>query len=219
MTECSILTSCTPAEPPEIQNTDGSVFAGSAIKVVDAEGREVPIGEVGDLVMNGPGVTYGYFDRPDATEDAYMPGLWFKTGDRASVDRRGWLTLHGRTKDIIIRGGENIPVTDVESVIFDHPDVINAALVGVPDERLGERICAAVVLRADRAELTVGTLGRHLRDRGISKHYLPELVIVLPELPITPSGKIQKFVLREAIQRLVENRPAADVVAVSAVQT
>ncbi|NIH83356.1 AMP-binding protein [Amycolatopsis granulosa] len=199
MTECSILTSCTPAEGEAILRTDGSVFAGSAVRIVDATGTEVGAGEVGDLVMRGPGVVHGYYDRPDATDEAYLPGLWFRTGDRASVDEHGWLSLRGRSKDVIIRGGENIPVTDVESLIFDHPDVLNAAVVGLPDPRLGERVCAVLVLRPGRPELTVGTLGEYLLARGLSKHYLPERVEVLGELPMTPSGKIQKFKLRELL--------------------
>jgi cyclohexanecarboxylate-CoA ligase len=87
----------------------------------------------------------GYYDRSDATDAAYLPGLWVKTGDRASIDEHGGLSLRGRSKDIIIRGGENIPVTDVESLIFEHPDVVKVAVIGIPDERLGERICAVVV--------------------------------------------------------------------------
>ncbi|AWT51594.1 AMP-binding protein [Mycolicibacterium smegmatis] len=197
MTECSILSSCTPDEPEDILRTDGSIFAGSEVRIVDDNGEAVAAGVVGDLLMRGPGVVYGYYDRPDATRDAYLPDLWFKSGDRADVDENGWLRLRGRSKDIIIRGGENIPVTDVESVIFDHPDVLNAAVIGVPDDRLGERVCAVVVIKAGRPEFTVETLGEYLLEQGLSKHYLPETVVHLPELPMTPSGKIQKFKLRE----------------------
>ncbi|MFN3006914.1 AMP-binding protein [Mycolicibacterium wolinskyi] len=197
LTECSIMSSCTPHEPEAIQRTDGSIFAGSEVKVVDENGDSVPAGVVGDLLMRGPGVVYGYYDRPDATRDAYLPDLWFKTGDRADLDENGWLRLRGRSKDIIIRGGENIPVTDVESVIFDHPDVLNAAVIGIPDDRLGERVCAVLVVKPGRPELTVQTLSDYLLAQGLSKHYLPEKVVHLDELPMTPSGKIQKFKLRE----------------------
>lgn len=199
MTECSIVTSCTPAAPAAIQQTDGSVFPGCAVRTVDSAGQDVPPGVVGDLLVRGPALALGYFDRPDATADAYLPGLWFKTGDRASVDANGWVTLSGRSKDIIIRGGENIPVADVESLIFDHPDVLNVGVVGVPDDRLGERVCAVVVVKPGRPELTTATLAAYLLGRGLSKQYLPERVISLPELPMTPSGKIQKFRLREMI--------------------
>lgn len=200
MTECSIVTSCTPAEPDTIQQTDGSVFAGSEARILGDDGTDLPLGRTGDLVMRGPGFLYGYYDRPDATRDSYLPGLWFRTGDRASIDEHGWVSLRGRTKDVIIRGGENIPVTDVESVIFDHPDVANIALIGIPDERLGERICAVLVVKDGRARITVESLAEYLLAAGLSKHYLPERVAVLPELPTTPSGKIQKFKLREIVQ-------------------
>ncbi|WKN61049.1 AMP-binding protein (plasmid) [Rhodococcus opacus] len=199
MTECSIIVSCTPKEPDTVQSTDGSVFAGSEARIVDENGEDVAVGEVGDLLVRGPSVIYGYYDRPDATADAFAPGLWFKTGDRASLDEHGWLSLRGRTKDIIIRGGENIPVTDVESIIFDHPDVLNAAVVGMPDDRLGERVCAVLVVKAGSPEPTVATLGDYLLSQGLSKHYLPERVVALPELPMTASGKIQKFKLREML--------------------
>ncbi|TQL68695.1 cyclohexanecarboxylate-CoA ligase [Nocardioides albertanoniae] len=200
MTECSIILSCTPEEPSAIQQTDGSVFAGSEVKVVGDTGAEVAPGEVGELLIRGPALCYGYFDRPDATEQAFGPGLWFRTGDRASVDANGWVSLAGRSKDIIIRGGENIPVTDVESAIFDHPDVLNVAVVGIPDERLGERICAVIAVRDGRPEMSVASLADYLVSHGLSKHYLPERVICLPELPMTPSGKIQKFKLREMVR-------------------
>lgn len=199
MTECSIIMSCTPDQPAVIQRTDGSVFVGSEVRIVDEDGTGVAPGGIGDLLIRGPAVCYGYYGRPDATKEAFLPGLWFRTGDRASVDEHGWVSLRGRTKDIIIRGGENIPVTEVETLIFDHPDIVNAAVVGMPDERLGERICAFVVIKDGHTELTVKSLSEYLLAKGLSKHYLPERVINLPVLPMTPSGKIQKFKLREML--------------------
>ncbi|MFF6980181.1 AMP-binding protein [Streptomyces sp. NPDC008343] len=198
MTECSIMTSCTPTEPPEILLTDGSVFAGSEIRVVDHTGADVPPGVTGDLLMRGPGVILGYYDRPDATDESFYPGLWFKTGDTACIDEHGWLSLRGRSKDIIIRGGENIPVTDVETVLFDHPDVVDAAVVGYPDERLGERACAVLVLRPG-TQMDLNTLCAYLLANGMSKHYLPERLVLLDTLPTTQSGKVQKFKLRQLV--------------------
>lgn len=198
MTECSIMSACTPEEPNAILATDGSIFAGSAVRVVDTNGDDVPVGATGELLMKGPGVALGYYDRPDATDDAFLPGLWFRTGDTASLDEHGWLSLRGRNKDIIIRGGENIPVTDVETLLFDHPDVLNAAVVAYPDERLGERACAVLVLR-EGATLDLAGLCDHLLRQGLSKHYLPERLVLLDELPVTLSGKIQKFKLRELV--------------------
>ncbi len=117
-------------------------------------------------------MTLGYFDRDDATRDSFVSGRWFRTGDTASIDEHGWLSLHGRTKDIIVRGGENIPVVEIETLLFDHPAVLDAAVVGYPDERLGERACAVLQLRPGAA-LDLGDLGAYLLDRGLSRHYLP----------------------------------------------
>ncbi|WP_081654987.1 AMP-binding protein [Amycolatopsis orientalis] len=200
MTECSIIVSTTPREPDEILATDGSVFSGSEAAVVDADGvlRTEP-GSAGELVVRGPSLFLGYFERPDATSEAFLPGSWFRTGDTAVLDEHGWVTLQGRTKDIVIRGGENIPVADIETLLFDHPGVRNAAVVGMPDERLGERACAVVAL-ASGASLTLPALCEYLLAEGLSKHYLPERLVVLDELPMTQSGKIQKFKLRELVR-------------------
>jgi cyclohexanecarboxylate-CoA ligase len=215
MTECSIVAACPPTAPPSILRTDGSVFAGSELTVVDDDGAQLAPDEAGRLLVRGPAVTLGYYDRPDATANSFRDGLWFDTGDLASLDANGWLSLRGRTKDIIIRGGENIAATEIESAIFDHPDVRNVAVVGVKDERLGERICAAVVVKEGRPELRLEALNEHLLRSGLSRrlealnehllrsglsrHYLPERVVNLPDLPTTPSGKIQKFRLKEMI--------------------
>jgi cyclohexanecarboxylate-CoA ligase len=195
MTECSIIVSCTPAEPDGILLTDGSVFAGSGVRITDPFGNPAPPGAVGNLEVNGPALFLGYFERPDATEQAFTEDGWFRTGDTARQPKQGWISLEGRTKDIIIRGGENIPVAEIETLIFDHPDVLNTAVVGLPDERLGERACAVVVLRPE-SELDLAGLCAYLLERGLSKHYLPERLVVMEEIPMTQSGKIQKFELR-----------------------
>lgn len=99
------MASCTPAEGAGIQFTDGSVLRHSALRIVDAAGRDVPAGTAGELLVRGPGVALGYYDRPDATDDAFLPGLWFRTGDIASLDGLGRLSVRGRSKDLVIRGG------------------------------------------------------------------------------------------------------------------
>lgn len=198
MTECSIIVSCTPDEPQEILQTDGSVFEGSKIRVQGASGHTESLQEIQELQVTGPTLFLGYYDRPDATKEAFTADGWFRTGDTARIDEHGWVSLLGRSKDIIIRGGENIPVTDIETVLFDHPAVLNAAVVGIPDERLGERSCAVLVLKAG-IDLGLPEISEFLLSRGLSKHYLPERVIVTKELPMTQSGKIQKYKLREFV--------------------
>lgn len=199
MTECSITISCTPAEPDAILQTDGSLFAGSEAAIMDPDGAvHTRAGELGEMVVRGPSLFLGYFERPDATAAAFLPGGWFRTGDTAEIDEHGWYSLKGRTKDIVIRGGENIPVVEIETLLFEHPAILNAAVIGLPDERLGERACAVVVLSPGQS-LDLPGLSGYLVARGLSKHYLPELLEIVDEIPTTQSGKIQKFRLRDMV--------------------
>ena len=123
---------------------------------------------------------------------------WFDTGDLAQIDAEGYLSISGRTKDVIIRGGENIPVAYGENVLYEHPQIQDVAVVGVPDPRLQERACACIVPTAG-AELTFDDIKAFLAEKGVAKQYWPERLEIRPELPRTPSGKIQKFRLREQI--------------------
>ena len=116
------------------------------------------------------------------------------------MDGDGYIRITGRTKDVIIRGGENIPVVEVEELLYQHPHVSAAAIVGMPDERLGERACCFLILSAG-ATLTFGEMVGYLLSKGLSKTYLPERLEIVSEMPRTASGKIQKFHLRETLQR------------------
>jgi cyclohexanecarboxylate-CoA ligase len=195
MTECGIASSCSPRAPAAVLGTDGAPIAGSELAVVDPEGTQVQRGEVGELVVRGPFMFLGYYDRPDETERSFTADGWFRTGDTASIDQNGYVTLSGRSKDIIIRGGENIPAVEVESLLFDHPDITNVAVVGYPDERLGER-AAAVIVCVPGSSLGLTEVCEYLLSKGLSKHYLPERLEVRDQLPATMSGKTQKFQLR-----------------------
>ena len=136
----------------------------------------------------------GYLKRPEVYG---MDGEgWFETGDLARMDAEGYLRITGRDKDLIIRGGENIPVVEVEEVLYTHPAIQDAAIVAMPDERLGERGCAFVTLRPG-ASLSKGEMVAFLEEARMAKQYLPERLEVLEEMPRTASGKIQKFRLRE----------------------
>ena len=135
-------------------------------------------------------------NRPDAYD--LTNELWFETGDNAYMDTDGYIRITGRSKDIIIRGGENVPVVEVEELLYQHPLIVDAAVVGIPDERLGERGCAIVTLQGP-GELDLATLVAYLDDNGMARNYLPERLEIIEEFPRTPSGKIQKFKLREAL--------------------
>ncbi|MBY9039563.1 AMP-binding protein, partial [Pseudomonas fluorescens] len=126
---------------------------------------------------------------------------WFETGDLARKDKDGYIRITGRTKDIVIRGGENVPVIEIEQLMYRHPAVQEVAIVGVPDERLGERACACVVLR-DGASLSLPDLTGYMAENNVTKNYWPERIEVFDALPKTPSGKVQKFKLRESVSAL-----------------
>ena len=197
-TENALVTLGIPGDPEEkLIDTDGYPFPGMRVRVVDDSGTELPPGTDGRLQMIGPFLFVGYAERLEMTR-ALFDGEWFDTGDLAHVDAEGYLSISGRTKDVIIRGGENIPVAYVENVLYEHPQIQEVAVVGLPDPRLQERACACIVPIAG-AELTFDDIKAFLAEKGVAKQYWPERLEVRPELPRTPSGKIQKFRLREQI--------------------
>jgi cyclohexanecarboxylate-CoA ligase len=196
MTELGIGISCAPGLPPEALSTDGIAVPGTEVRTVGPDGRRVDHGSVGNLQIRGPGLFLGYLELPHATAADIDPDGWFTTGDTARMTEEGYVLLEGRTKDIVIRGGENIPVSAVESLLFQHPDILEASVIGLPDARLGERACAVVVVRSGAAEPTLAGVCDFLLAQGLSKHFLPERLEVVDGLPKTPSGKIRKVELR-----------------------
>jgi len=148
----------------------------------------------------------GYLKRPQLyTMDA---DGWFDTGDIARMDEEGYIRICGRKKDIVIRGGENIPVVEVESALYRMPEIADVAIVAMPDPRLVERACAFATLRSG-ATVTLERIRAHLAAEGVAKHFWPERLEVLAAMPRTPTGKIQKFVLREMARKLAPPSPAA----------
>lgn len=174
--------------------TDGRAVTGMEVRVVDDAGRPLPQGQTGGLEVRGAQMFLGYYKRPDIK--TFDTEGWFATGDLAYMDEEGYVRINGRTKDVLIRGGENVPVFEIESLLYKHPAVAMAAIVGYPDERLGERSCAFVMLRPG-ATLDLAAVQAYMGDCKVAKQYWPERVVVLADLPRTASGKIQKFVLRE----------------------
>ncbi len=199
--ENGLVTLGIPGDPDEkVIDTDGYPWPGMRIRVVDDNGAGVPSGTEGRLQVTGPFLFVGYAERLEMTRELFE-GEWFDTGDLATIDADGYLRISGRTKDVIIRGGENIPVAYVENVLHEHPDLASVAVVAVPDPRLQERACACVVLRAGAAGFSFEEMQAFLADKGVAKQYWPERLEVLPGFPTTPSGKIQKFQLREQVSR------------------
>ncbi|BDH56553.1 AMP-binding protein [Tsukamurella sp. PLM1] len=198
MTEFGIAVSGRPGAGEVNYGTDGVPLASAEVSIRDESGAERSVGEEGDLWLRGSGLFVGYAGRPDATAEAFDADGWFATGDTAVRGEGGTVSITGRTKDIIIRGGENIPVGTVESMIFKHPSVTEVAVVGYPDERLGERACAFLRCRPGES-LDVESLLEFLVSSGLAKRYCPERVLVVDELPKTMSGKIRKVELRDRL--------------------
>lgn len=139
----------------------------------------------------------GYFRQPQLTAEHFLPDGFFRTGDQARMDRDGYIKLTGRIKDLIIRGGVNLSPVEIENILFPHPKVANVAVVGMPDPRLGERVCAFIVPKGDPPSLD--EVKAWMAQAGAAKPKWPERIEVVTEFPMTPSGKIQKFRLRQLI--------------------
>ena len=195
MTENAGLTITRKGDPQvKVIETDGRALPGSEVRIVDSAKRPVPADTVGQLQARGITHFVGYFKRPQL--NAIDEHGWFDTGDLARMDDDGYIRIVGRSKDVIIRGGENIPVAEVENLIYRHPQVAECAVVAMPDPRLGERACVFVVAKPNTRP-TLDELTRFLGAEGMAKPYWPERLELLAEMPRTPSGKIQKFKLRE----------------------
>ncbi|MFI5799459.1 3-phosphoshikimate 1-carboxyvinyltransferase [Streptomyces sp. NPDC051677] len=185
-----------PADTPEqCWGTDGRAFGGIRLRVTDDEGRVLPSGAEGNFEIRSPTVFSGYLDRPDLTAEAFTRDDWYRTGDLAVIDENGFVRITGRVKDVINRGGEKVPVAEVEQLLFGHPSVDDVAIVAMPDGRLGERACAFVVLKPG-AELGFDDMRRYLDRRQVAKQYWPERFERVAALPRNPVGKVQKFELR-----------------------
>jgi cyclohexanecarboxylate-CoA ligase len=198
MTEIGLATlSDVEDEGEQAADTDGRRMDGSRIRILAPDDKDAAPGEEGDIVARGPALFVGYFRRPQMTAASFTPDGWLRTGDRGRLDAAGNLRITGRSKDIIVRGGENIPVIEIEDLLHKHPKVRNVAIVGVPDPRLQERACA-VVIPIEGETLTFEEMTAYLAERQLSKHYFPEFLILQDSFPMTPSGKVQKFLLRQA---------------------
>jgi cyclohexanecarboxylate-CoA ligase len=203
------VTSVGPDDPPELSAvSDGRPLDDMQVRILGGDAQDLPTGDEGDLVVRTPSGFVAYAHRPDTTREAFLPGTdWRWTGDRAVLRADGTVRITGRSKDIIIRGGINLPVVQIESALLKHPAVASVAVVAMPDERLGEKACAFVVARG---ALSLDDLRGTLREQAIAPVYWPERLEVIDSLPMTASGKVQKFRLREQIAEIVraEQAPA-----------
>ncbi|MGV9710998.1 AMP-binding protein [Gordonia sp. NPDC003424] len=202
-------TTCTIGDDPHHAITsDGAALPGAEVAVVGPDGFEVPRGTEGDIAYRGPSHMLEYLNRPDETAELFTSEGFSRSGDLGVMDADGFVRVTGRTKDIVIRGGMNISVREVEDKLATHPDLLELAVVGMPDEKLGEKVCCYVVPKEGHAAPTVDELRTYLTDRGVAIQKTPERVIAIDALPMTATGKIQKHVLRKQVAAEL-NQPTA----------
>ncbi len=203
-----VITQTRTEDPIKLRvSTVGRKLPDVEVKIVDLEtGEEVEPGEQGDLCTRGYHVMKGYYKMPDETEEAIDEDGWLHTGDLATMDEDGYVKIMGRTDDTIIRGGENVYPREIEEFLYTHPEVSDVQVYGVPDEKYGEQIAAAIITKPD-ASLTAEDVKEFCRE-NIAHYKLPEYVDFVEEYPMTASGKIQKYKLRESAVERYDLEPA-----------
>lgn len=195
MTEVlAVTTVCLGDSQDKVAGTDGVPTPHTAVRIVNDQGKVLPAGKEGFLETSGATVCVGYLKRPELFK--VRDEIWFDTGDMARMDEEGYIRITGRAKDIIIRGGENIPVVEIEGLLFRHKAIAQVAIVAMQDERLGERACAYMQLHAGHS-LTLEDVSKFLEAAGVAKVYHPERLELIAAMPMTATGKVQKYELRK----------------------
>jgi len=197
-----VTTMCRVDDPPDrAVRSDGSAVEGAEVKIVGEDGREMTGGEEGDIAYRGPSHMIEYFHDDEQTAALFTPDGFSRSGDLGRMDQDGYVRVTGRLKDIIIRGGMNISAREIEEHLVRHPAIADVAVVGMPDERLGEKACAYVVLAEPSAPLTLDDVADYLRAQKVATQKLPERLEIVPALPMTATGKVQKHILRADIKK------------------
>ncbi|MFE0337367.1 (2,3-dihydroxybenzoyl)adenylate synthase [Streptomyces sp. NPDC058955] len=197
-----LITHTRPDDPLEVVfGTEGKpVCPDDEIRIVDADDRDLPAGETGELLTRGPYTIRGYFAAPEHNRRSFTPDGFYRTGDLARMTEDGDVVIEGRLKDIIHHLGEKVSAEEVEGHVLTHPLVLDTAVVGIPDDEADERVCVFVVLRggvdAEAERFTVRTVREHIRARGLASYKLPDQMVVVPDLPRTPVGKVDKKALK-----------------------
>jgi len=205
-TETGLAALASPSDPAaKAWGTDGKALRDVRLRIVDDEGHPMAPGVEGNFELTGPTVFDGYLDRPDLTAEAFTPDGWYRTGDLATIDDDGYLRITGRVRDVINRGGEKVPVSEIEQLLYTHDAIDDVAIVAMPDPRLGERACAFVVLAPGRT-FTFPELQAYLDECRVAKNYWPERLEIVESLPRNAVGKVQKFLLREKAATLKPQR-------------
>ena len=200
MTECPTVSASLGDDGPDVRCvTDGRILPGVEVRVVDADGRDVGRGSEGEFLVRGPRAR-ARLPRPAAHRDGFDADGWFRSGDLGIVDDRNCITVTGRTKDVINRGGEKLSAQEIEGLLRRHPDVSDVAVVAAPHPRLGEEP-AAFVIGSGGVAVDDAALAQFLKAEGVAPQKIPRVVITVDDLPRTASGKVKKYELVEQSSR------------------
>jgi acyl-CoA synthetase len=197
-TEAPLITYGWRDNPELAATTDGKLFAFE-VRILDEQGREVDEGEDGEIAARGPGMLLGYAD-PDQNAEAHTEDGFFLTGDIGQITPQGAVLITDRKKDIIIRGGENLSAKEIEDALHHHSAIREVAVVSMPHERLGEGVCAVVILAEGQEQLALAEVARFTDEQGLARQKIPERLVLVDDLPRTPSGKVRKDVLRRQLK-------------------
>ena len=196
MTEAAHQMACNPLPPRARKPGTVGVAAGPEVSIIDKQGEHLPPGSIGEVVIRGPNVTFGYQNNPEANATEFTDG-WFRTGDQGVMDADGYLRLTGRLKEIINRGGEKISPREVDEVLLDHPAVIQAVTFAMPHDKLGEEVATAIILRegiaATESEI------RRFASKRLANFKVPRKVLFLDEIPKGSTGKLQRIGLAQKL--------------------
>jgi acyl-CoA synthetase (AMP-forming)/AMP-acid ligase II len=198
LTETAAPVLSNPMDPLKRKYGSSGIAVGNEIKIIGKDGNEVPRGIEGEIMIRGDNVMKVYYKAPDKTEEALQPDGWFHTGDLGHMDDDGFVFVTGRIKELIIKGGENIAPREIDEVMYQHPAVLEAATVGIPDEHYGEEIMCCYVLKPD-STCTEEELREHCLEH-LGEFKTPKVIKLMNELPKGPSGKIQRLKLREIVE-------------------
>ncbi len=193
-----------PGAPKErVSNFDGVPFLGTELMTLGEDGDETATGEEGELVMRGPQLFLGYYKRPELNAEVSLPDGWFRTGDMAVIDAEGYVKITGRRKELIIRGGANISPAEIEQVLSGDPRIRTLVIVGIPDARLGERVCACVIPGEGGENLELNDIVGIARSRGLAVNKWPERLEIVDSVPMTSAGKLRRAILQEDVRRRI----------------
>jgi acyl-CoA synthetase (AMP-forming)/AMP-acid ligase II len=185
-------------DPQKVNGTIGRVVGEMELRIIDEAGNDVPHGEIGEIAARGPTVHLGYHNNSSANASAFIKGGWFRTGDLGRyVDTQNNVQITGRSKEIINRGGKKFFPREVEEILYTHPKILHAAIVGIPDQRLGERNCLCVVPKPQQ-QLALGEVVSFLKGQ-VADYKLPEMIEQFDDLPMTGTGKIRRHILRDLV--------------------